>query len=102
MFRALAGRTVHAEQGTALSLIAAATKAAPPLASVAPTVPALVASLVDRALAFHKQRRWPSAAAMQDAVRHAYRALAEERPGRRRACELSPEPSARRAPRRCP
>ena len=99
MFRALTGRTVHDERGTALSLIAAATKAAPPLASVAPGLPAQLVSVVDRALAFHKQDRWSSASAMQDAVRHAYQLLGHQLLGQQEAAapswgELQAPPSS--------
>lgn len=44
------------------------TEAAPPLASVAPLVPQAIASVIDRALARDRDARWPSAAAMRDAL----------------------------------
>ena len=43
-------------------------EAAPPLASVAPSVPAAVAAVIDRALARDRDARWPSAALMRDAL----------------------------------
>ncbi len=45
---------------------------APPLASVAPHVPPLLAAAVDRALARDADARWPSAAAMRDALDAAF------------------------------
>ena len=51
---------------------------AKPLSSVVPGVADSVARVIDVALAFDKAKRWPSARAMQDAVRDAYR----ERTGR--------------------
>jgi serine/threonine-protein kinase len=55
-------------------LIKAGTAQARPLTSIAPTVPPPIAAVVDRALKFDKAERWPSAAAMRDALREAYRA----------------------------
>ena len=65
MFRLLGGRYVHGELEGPLLLIAAATRPAPPLASIAPAVPALVCAVVDRALAFDKDARYPDAATMR-------------------------------------
>ncbi len=45
---------------------------APPLASVAPHVPPLLAAAVDRALARDADARWPSAGAMRDALDAAF------------------------------
>ena len=97
MFRSLAGRTVHGATGTGAALIAAATRAAPPLLDVAPDTPSEVAEVVDRALAFHKDDRWPLATAMQRAVRHAYAALKEQASDR-----VSPAPALRAAARSVP
>jgi serine/threonine protein kinase len=76
MFRALAGRHVHHNATTQIErMLAAMSQHAPPLASVAPSVPAGVALLVDRALAFQRRDRWADARAMQKALRYAYRGL---------------------------
>jgi serine/threonine-protein kinase len=74
MFTLLSGRFVH--QGTSGNeqLILSATTHAPPLTSLA-NVPGPVAAIVDRALAFEKERRWPDAATMQEAVRLASGAM---------------------------
>jgi serine/threonine protein kinase len=65
MFRLLSGRYVHGEFEGALLLLAAARRPAPPLASVAPHVPAPVCRVVDIALAFQKDARYPDAATMR-------------------------------------
>jgi eukaryotic-like serine/threonine-protein kinase len=65
MFRLLAGRTIHGNLEDARLLIAAATEQAPPLAQHAPSAPPAVCAVVDRALAFHKQARYPDAKTMR-------------------------------------
>jgi serine/threonine-protein kinase len=72
MFCLLAGRLVHQGRTTNEQLLSAMTHPAPPLRSVAIGVSALVANVVDRALAFNKAMRWPDARRMQESVRHAY------------------------------
>ncbi|NUP13091.1 MAG: serine/threonine protein kinase, partial [Polyangiaceae bacterium] len=69
MFRLLAGRTIHGKLGDAALIIAAATKPAPPLASIVPTAPAELCMIVDTALAFLKTRRYPDALTMRTDVR---------------------------------
>jgi serine/threonine-protein kinase len=71
MFTLLTGRYVH-EADTALKLlIAAGSKSAPKVATVAPGTPPSVCAIVDRALGFEQEERWPSARAMQEAIREA-------------------------------
>jgi eukaryotic-like serine/threonine-protein kinase len=72
MFALLTGRKVHEGRTANAVLIAAATKPAPPLASVLRETSAAVARVVDKALAFQKEKRWPDAARMQEAVRAAW------------------------------
>jgi eukaryotic-like serine/threonine-protein kinase len=69
MYSVLTGRFVHQAETPNEYLILAATQPAPPLLTWAPHVPRGVARLVDRALALDKSARWPSARAMQAAVR---------------------------------
>ncbi|WP_437896256.1 protein kinase domain-containing protein [Sorangium sp. So ce124] len=69
MFRLLSGRQVHGEVTEAMEVIAAATEAAPPLASVAPGISPAVAAVVDRSLAFIKFHRYPNAETMRADVR---------------------------------
>jgi serine/threonine-protein kinase len=71
MFNLLTGRFVHDADTVNKLLLAAMTKPAPKVASLDPSVPAPVAAIVDRALAFESKDRWPDAAAMLDAVRRA-------------------------------
>ncbi|MCC6903624.1 MAG: protein kinase [Polyangiaceae bacterium] len=69
MFRALAGRRIHEAPSEAELLVAMATMAAPRLAEVAPGAPPAVCAIVDRALAFSQEARYPDAATMQLDVR---------------------------------
>lgn len=69
MFRILAGRRVHECDSEAETLVALASKPAPALASVAPSVPRPVCSIVDLALAFNPESRYPDADTMQADVR---------------------------------
>jgi serine/threonine-protein kinase len=71
MFRLLAGRRVHEADTEAERFAKVVSEPAPPLASVAPNVPAQVRAVADRALAFDRDRRYPDAAAMQADVRAA-------------------------------
>lgn len=72
MFALLSGRTVHEAETASEMLVYAATKPAPSILTVAPNMPASLAAVVDRALAFERDDRWESARAMQTAVRDAY------------------------------
>jgi serine/threonine-protein kinase len=72
MFRALAGRHVHEGPTANERLLATMSQPAPALASVAYHVPADLAVIVDRALAFQKHDRWPDARSMQRALHDAY------------------------------
>jgi serine/threonine protein kinase len=71
-FALLSGRYVHVGETVEEVLVYAATKPAPPLATVAPHVPALIAAVIDRALAYEKGDRWPSAEAMSEALAVAF------------------------------
>jgi serine/threonine-protein kinase len=76
MFTLLTGSHVH-DAGTANEMmIAAATQAAPPVASLRRSLPPDVAAIVDRALAFVPADRWPSAREMRSALRAVRSALA--------------------------
>jgi serine/threonine-protein kinase len=103
MFRLLSGRPVHGDVSETLEVIAAATEAAAPLASVAPGILPDVAAIVDRSLAFVKHHRYPSAEAMRSDVRAVRvgqpppyaRAVIE---GRLRAGQVPPQAPAPIAP----
>jgi serine/threonine protein kinase len=72
MFHLLSGRGVHDGSSVHEELANAMTQAAPALATIRPDVGSGVARVVDRALAFTKQERWPDMRSMQAAVREAY------------------------------
>jgi len=74
MFALLTCRHVHEEATANEQLLAAMTKAAPPLRSVATEMSEDVAAIVDRALAFDREQRFPDAGAMKAAVAEALRA----------------------------
>ncbi|AKT43737.1 serine/threonine-protein kinase [Chondromyces crocatus] len=76
MFTLLTGRLVHDGDTMQKLLLAAMTKPAPALAQVAPGMPPEVCTVIDRALSFTREQRWPDAAAMQQAVRRAREAVA--------------------------
>jgi serine/threonine-protein kinase len=69
MFRLITKRHIHQGRSDAELLVKMATLPAPPLASVAPETPASLCAIVDRALAFDRERRYPSATAMQQDIR---------------------------------
>jgi serine/threonine-protein kinase len=72
MFTLLTGHLVHDAETINEHLVRAATQPARAVRTLAPDVPAPIAEVVDRALAFEKADRWADAAAMQAAVRAAY------------------------------
>ena len=61
-------------------MIRAATCPAPPLATISADLPENLSRLVDKALAFSREDRWPSAEAMRDAVNEVYRTPEAARP----------------------
>jgi eukaryotic-like serine/threonine-protein kinase len=81
-FNLVSGQLVHLGESTPELLVLAATARARPLASVVPDVPAAVAHVVDRGLAFAKAERWPTAAQMRQALQEAYRAKVGDLPSR--------------------
>ncbi len=74
MFTLLSGRLVHEGASMNETLVRAATKPAPALASVmnGTSPPESIAQVVDRALAFDKVARWDDARAMQEAIARAH------------------------------
>lgn len=69
MFRLIAKRRIHEAASDTELLLKMATVPAPPLCSVAPGVPPFVGLVIDRALSFDRERRYPDAATMQADVR---------------------------------
>jgi serine/threonine protein kinase len=69
MFKLLTGRYLHDAAGAFDLLMKQAREPAPPLASILPDVPRGVAMVIDRALTFDREQRYPNAHAMLDDVR---------------------------------
>ena len=63
IFNLLSGQYVHDGETSSEIMIRAATRPAPPLASVLPSIDPTVAAVVDRALRFAHDERWPHAEA---------------------------------------
>jgi serine/threonine-protein kinase len=72
MFCLLSGQTVHDGHTDREQLVNAVTRPARSLRAVAPDVSDSVAQLVDRALEFSANDRWPTAARMREALQHVY------------------------------
>jgi serine/threonine protein kinase len=73
-FAMVSGELVHTGETSNEFLIAAGTNPARSLASVVPDAPAPLVEVIDRALAFSKGDRWPTAAAMRGAMLEVHRA----------------------------
>jgi serine/threonine-protein kinase len=69
LFNLLSGRFVHEAEAVQEQLVLAATSKAPPLQKHAPGAPPWLCSIVDRALAFGRDVRFPDARSMQTALR---------------------------------
>jgi eukaryotic-like serine/threonine-protein kinase len=69
LFRILAKRRLHDASNEAELLVKMASQPAPPLLAVAPHAPREVAQVVDRALMYLRERRYPDALMMQGDVR---------------------------------
>ena len=72
MFLLLSGSSVHRGRTPNELLLSAMTMRAPPCASAVLHAGAGVARVIDRALVFEREGRWPDARSMQRAVREAY------------------------------
>ena len=71
LFSLLTGQLVHAGENAHQILVNAATKTARGVTTVVDDVPAPIAAVIDKALAFDKSARWTSALEMRDALRAA-------------------------------
>jgi serine/threonine protein kinase len=92
MFRILAKRRIHEAETDAELLMKMGSTPAPKIATVAPHVSPRVAQVIDRALAFNRDRRYPDAATMQSDVRQV---LAGEDPSfATQAALVTEEPTA--------
>jgi eukaryotic-like serine/threonine-protein kinase len=103
MFRLLTGRYIHDASSPFDLLLKMGREPAPPLAQIAPVMPRHISLIVDRALAFDRDKRYPDADAMLEDVRAAIRGeippnaarLAE---GRDRATLADAQPAVGSAP----
>jgi eukaryotic-like serine/threonine-protein kinase len=73
MFTLVSGHFVHEAETMEEMLVRAGSQAARSVASVAHGLPPAIAAVIDRALAFRREERWPSARAMEMALENAYR-----------------------------
>ncbi len=69
LFRSLSGHPVFRDETPEMVLIKTAMEPPPPLASLAPQIEPELSDIVDRALAFDREHRWPSAESMLHALR---------------------------------
>ncbi len=69
LFTLLTGRFVHEAEAVQEQLVLAATSKAPSVQTYAPQAPLWLAQVVDRALAFGRDARYPDARSMQTALR---------------------------------
>lgn len=92
LFLLVSGRLVHGTGNGSELLIRAATRPAPSLARVA-KAPLSLVRLVDRALAFDPQRRFPDAAAMQAELRSVQHELGDTGKAEGAATGSRPPPS---------
>ncbi len=74
LFTLMSGQFVHEGETAAQLLVTTATAPARSIATVVPDIAPPLMAVVDRALAFEKSARWPSAEAMRDALAEAYAA----------------------------
>jgi len=75
MFQLLSGALVHEGRTVNEQLLAAMTRPAAALSTVAPAVHPALRRLVDRAVSFDKRGRFPDAVSMRSALRAAYQEL---------------------------
>lgn len=91
MFTLLTGQLVHRARTMNEALVVAATRSAPPIRSVEPSLSAPIAAVVDRALRFDRNKRYSDATAMREALLRAERG--ELDPGAPASSETLPETS---------
>ena len=76
LFTLLTGRLVHQAATLQQLMLAAMTKPAAPIRSIDASIPVALAGVIDRALAFDRDARWPDARSMARALQDASRGLA--------------------------
>jgi len=75
LFALAAGRSVHEAPTAQETLIWAATKPAPSFATITSSASPELVAVIDRALSFDREQRWPTAAAMREAFLSASRVV---------------------------
>ncbi|MBK7581904.1 MAG: protein kinase [Myxococcales bacterium] len=91
LFTLLCGRQVHEAETLGEALILVAAKPARSLSSVLPDLDSDVVALVDKALAFKRDARWPDAVTMQRQLRRtSNRVLGREHASSNHAVDLRP------------
>ena len=75
LYAVITGASVHPAETQQEMLVQSATRSARSLAEIAPDLPPGVIALVDRALAFERDARWPTAKAMREAIASAHESL---------------------------
>jgi serine/threonine protein kinase len=98
MFRLLTGRYLHEANGAFDLLMKMGRDQAPPLATVGPLLPENICMVVDRALAFDRERRYPDARSMLADVRAVLRGEAPPVARRLRAGSVRPAPNTTATP----
>jgi eukaryotic-like serine/threonine-protein kinase len=94
LFTLISGALVHEATNPSQLLVRAATMPPRSLSAVAPDTPAPVVDLVAQALAFDRAARWPTAAAMREAIERVHQELFGEGPRPERLGALFGTPSA--------
>jgi serine/threonine protein kinase len=89
LFWLASGRVVHEAETPNEQLVAAATLPAPSLARVAPDLPTAIVEVIDKALEFAKENRFPDAVALKHALQEAVLAISWG-PGSRPALSVPP------------
>ncbi len=80
MYRLISGRHVHVADSELERIMKVVSDPSPPLSAVAPQTPPEVCALVDRAVLFDRERRYPDARSMQADVRAVQRGEAPVQP----------------------
>ncbi|OJY17384.1 MAG: hypothetical protein BGO98_00325 [Myxococcales bacterium 68-20] len=73
MIALMTGRRPRSAETPNEELLLAMTAALPAVSSIVPNLPSPIAAIIDRAVAFNRDERWPDARAMQQALRSAAR-----------------------------
>jgi eukaryotic-like serine/threonine-protein kinase len=90
MYTLLTGRLIHQAPTVTEILLLLVTQPVAPIATVMPNIPPALGQVIDRALAFNIEERWPDARSMQAALRAAFAAQPDQGMGGAPAQAQSP------------